>query len=201
MSNISIVDICNLALDKVGAKEINSLDDEVNSARILRRIYPQYLASELRKHNWNFSICSINLAADVETPIGYMSAYTLPANCLKLLQVGEASPTLNLNNYVSGNNSYYRREGNKILINSTGALFIRYVAYAEDTTKFDSCFVEVLALKLAIELAEPLTQSSTKKTTLLQEYKDALRDAIRANAIELPPTMISDGSWMKARLY
>jgi hypothetical protein len=51
-----------------------------------------------------------------------------------------------------------------------------------------------------MELAEPLTGSDNKRTLAAAEYREALAEAQRANALELPPRQISDDTWVMSRV-
>ena len=56
-----------------------------------------------------------------------------------------------------------------------------------------------MATRLAAELAEPLTQSTTKKKALLEEYDAFIDDAKRADAQENPPVVYEEDEWIKVR--
>ena len=56
-----------------------------------------------------------------------------------------------------------------------------------------------MATRLAAELAEPLTQSTTKKKALLEEYDVFIDDAKRADAQENPPVVYEEDEWIKVR--
>jgi hypothetical protein len=56
-----------------------------------------------------------------------------------------------------------------------------------------------MACRLGLELCERLTEASSKFDKMARWYKDAIRTASRANAIEHPPRRIADPSWITAR--
>jgi hypothetical protein len=57
----------------------------------------------------------------------------------------------------------------------------------------------MLACRLALELCESLSDSTTKKQDLKDDYKAAISLARRMNAIEQPPRRTPDSSWVNAR--
>jgi hypothetical protein len=61
-------------------------------------------------------------------------------------------------------------------------------------------FVEAFACRLAMEMAEDLTQSNSKRELAQAEYMAALRGAIRASSVEQPPQALPDNSWLLSRL-
>ena len=68
----STVDICNLALQRLGAKPISSLSDDSTAARECNRVYDHARDSELRSHPWNFARKRASLAASSTVPaFGY----------------------------------------------------------------------------------------------------------------------------------
>ena len=103
-----------------------------------------------------------------------------------------------INGFVDSGANYYI--GKVIVTDASAPLAIRYVRQEEDATRFDPCFVEVLVARMAAELAEPLTQSLQKKQMALSEYRDAIREARRINAIEGPTQTAPDDAWIMGRL-
>lgn len=188
----STVDICNRALQKLGAERIISLTQNSTSARACNLAYESVRDAELRAHAWNFAIKRVQLAADAAAPsYGYDYAYTLPSDCLRLLP----------NDH---NEGVYPRdwkvEGRKILTNESAPLKIRYIRRITDTTQYDATFVEALASRMAIEMCEELTQSNSKRQLAQDEYRAAIREARKMNAFENPPVEQQTDDWLTARL-
>jgi hypothetical protein len=61
-------------------------------------------------------------------------------------------------------------------------------------------FAEVFACRLAVEVCERLTQSNTKRQIAWDEYQQAMRAAVRSDAIENPPEPLPDDSWILSRI-
>lgn len=185
--------ICNLALQKLGAKRITSLSDDSPNARTMNACYEAIRDAELRKHRWNFAITRVSLAADSPAPTQgqFANSFTLPAGFIRLL---EPDPEENYNTHD------WTIEGRAILTNYDAPLEIRYVQQVTDPTQFDALFVVAFAGALAMHVCEDITQSTTKFDKVASEYKEAIRDAKRVNAIEQvsgePPT----DTWDTARL-
>jgi hypothetical protein len=197
----SQVEIVNRALVKIGEARITSMDDNVHAARTASAIWDTLRDSELRARNWNFAIVRDSLAALVDTPaFGFDYQYQLPSDCLRVVQVGEYFPYVNLGDYRGSSTAMWQIEGGKILTDLGAPLKVRYVSRVETTGEWDPTFVECFACKLAVELAEALTQSNTKRELAWNEYKEALRMANRSDAIENPPEDVQDTPWIIARL-
>lgn len=189
---VSDVAICNLALQKLGATRITSLTEDSRNARSCNACYEEIRDAELRRHMWNFAIIRKTLAADATAPdfdFGY--AFPLPGDCLRLLPPNDNDLDWTIENH-NGRPA--------VLTNDGDTLQIRYVKRITDPTAFDAAFVEALAAKLAWHLCEEITQSNQKKADALNEYRFAISEARRTNAIEQisadPPT----DTWITARL-
>jgi hypothetical protein len=197
----SRVEIANRALTKVGEARIMSLDDDVEAARVISALWDVVRDAELRSRNWNFSVKREALAALSAAPSwGFAVQYQLPSDCLRVVQVGEFFPGPSMSDYRNRSESMWQIEGGKILTDYEAPLKIRYVARIEDTGSWDALFVEVFACRLAVEICERITQSNTKRELAWNEYGDAIKSAVRADAIENPPEPLPDDSWMLSRL-
>jgi hypothetical protein len=181
----STVDLCNKSLQKVGAASIMSLTDNSREARACAKAYDICRRDELRKHVWNFALKRAALAADTTAPaFGKAYRFPLPADCLRVLLPG-------------GMPVDWILEGRSILSSSAGPLNLRYVADVTDCTMFDACFYTTLAISVAIDICEPLTQSNSKRQVLDTEYKDAVSAARRVDAFEtLPAEAVLDAWWL-----
>lgn len=197
----SQVEIANRALTKIGDRRITSLSDNAEQARVIASSWDALRDNELRARNWNFSIVRASIAALVETPAwGFAYQYQLPTDCLKVVQVGEYSPGLSMTDYRSTADVDYMVEGGKVLTDIGAPLKIRYVSRVENTGLWDSAFVEAFASRLAVEICERLTNSTSKRELALREYEAAIRLAIGSNAVENPPEPLPDDSWVMSRI-
>lgn len=182
------VDLCNAALQRVGATSIMSLLDNSPEARACNLAYDTNRRDELRKHRWNFAIKRAILAPDVTAPaFDYLYAFTLPSDCLRVLRPA----TVDLD---------WQIEGRKILTNDGDTLYLRYLYDVEDVAQWDSSFYNVAALALAVDISERLTQSNGKKQMLMQEYDQAIKFARRVDAFESGPEDAVEDGWLIARL-
>lgn len=183
----SVVDICNKALDKLGHKAIMSLDDGVKGANLCKRNWSSIRDEVLRDGAWNFATVRTTTAPDTETPSwGFSYQHSLPANCLKVIEVLDLSV------------NEFRIEQRKILTDED-VLYIRYVKSETDPNQYDSLFINAVATRLAIELCESLTQSTTKKQSLHEEYDRFIQQAKLQDALENPPDYFEDDTWLASR--
>ena len=84
----SVVDICNGALNQLGASTILSLTEDSKNARLSNARYTQVRDAVFRSHPWNCLQKRVQLATDTDTPAwGFTKQYTLPADCLSLIHI------------------------------------------------------------------------------------------------------------------
>jgi len=196
----SQVEIANRALTKIGEARITSLADN-EAARTINSMWDVVRDAELRAHNWNFSITRASLAALVTVPaFRYLYEFQLPSLCLKIIQVGEYYPGPSMSDYRNAPEAPYQIEGRKILTDYPAPLYIRYVKSITDTGSWDALFVEAFASRLAAESCERITQSNTKKQSAQADYKLAISEAVKADAIENPPDSLPDDTWLLSRI-
>jgi hypothetical protein len=70
----------------------------------------------------------------------------------------------------------------------TGIILFRFAADIQDPTQFNPLFAEGFASRIAFEICEPLTQSTTKLSGIASEYKQFMGEARTVNGIETGPT-------------
>jgi hypothetical protein len=79
-------------------------------------------------------------------------------------------------------------------------LNVLYIARKETPDDWDAYFIKLLAAQLALDLCEPLTQSSAKRAAAEAYFMKVFRAAVMNNAIQLPPKKLGDDEWIFSRL-
>jgi len=160
----STVDICNGALNQLGATTILSLTEDSKNARLCNSRYTQVRDGLFRTHPWNCLQKRVELAADTTAPAwGFSYAYTLPADCLRLLRILDYD-------------SNYKVEGRKILSN-TSSMKILYVSRVTDPNEYDELLRETLSAALSADIAFAVTSNNTTSTNMYNLFQDKLKDA------------------------
>ena len=160
----STVDICNGALNQLGATTILSLTEDSKNARLCNSRYTQVRDGVFRSHPWNCLQKRVELAADTTAPAwGFSYAYTLPADCLRLLRILDYD-------------SNYKVEGRKILSN-TSSMKILYVGRITDPNEYDELLRETLSAALSADIAFAVTSNNTTATNMYNLFQDKLKDA------------------------
>jgi len=160
----STVDICNGALNQLGATTILSLTEDSKNARLCNSRYTQVRDALFRTHPWNCLQVRLELAASTTTPAwGFAYAYTLPANCLRLLRVLDYD-------------SNHKVEGRKILSNAS-TMKILYISRVTDPNEYDELLRETLSAALGADIAYAVTSNNTTSQNMILSYQEKLRDA------------------------
>jgi hypothetical protein len=176
----SVVDICNGALNQLGASTILSLTEDSKNARLCNARYTQIRDSLFRSHPWNCLQKRVQLAADTTAPAwGFTSAYTLPADCLRLLRILDYD-------------SNHKVEGRKILTNNS-SMKILYVARIEDPNEYDELLRETISAALAADIAYAVTSSNPVAQNMYNLFQTKLKDARFVDATEGQNTSQEDG--------
>ena len=167
----SVVEICNSALNQLGASTILSLTENSKNGRLCNSRYETVKDSVLRAHPWNSAIKRQTLAADTVTPDwGFEKQYTLPSDCLRVLTI---------QNYESN----YKIEGRKILTNDTSVKLV-YVARITDPNEMDVLLRETISAALASDIAYAVTANATLQQRMAEKYQLKLSEARHADAAE-----------------
>jgi hypothetical protein len=160
----SVVDICNGALNQLGASTILSLTEDSKNARLCNARYTQVRDSVFRSHPWNCLQKRVQLAADTDTPAwGFTKQYTLPADCLRLLTILDYD-------------SDYKVEGRKILTDNS-SLKILYIGRIEDPNEYDELLRETLSAAIAADIAYAITSSNPLTANMYNLFRDKLKEA------------------------
>ena len=187
------VSICNLALQRLGARAISQLTEDTTSGRACNRVYTQARDSELRAHPWSFARERVQVAADSTDPIfGAAKKYAIPADCLRIL------PTNGTN--ASAVQDDWQIEGRFILTDDSSPINLIYLKKITDENTFDALFTELLVARIAMDVAEKVTQSNKKKEDAVLHYSATKKEARRINAFERPPQDLPQDTWLEARL-
>jgi hypothetical protein len=137
----SVVDMCNSALNLLGASTISTITEDTKNARLCNQRFEPIRNRVMRSHNWNCLIKRVQLAQDSTGPvIEYTYGYTLPTDCLRVLKVHNGTTDS------VASDLDYKVEGRKI-VTDEGTVYLVYVAIDTDPTNYDSYLYEAISKK------------------------------------------------------
>jgi len=198
MTITSKVDLCNMALGHLGNYgTISNIDTPTNDKEITFALwYDISRQTFLKTVMPNFALAR-KVVAQVFTPapfgldLGYQQAYEYPADCLKVLGIGE----------VKDKENNYAIEGNLIWTDQayiTG-LPLRYIKDIEDVTMMSPEFKMTFSIFLASNAAIDITQDVNKANSLLKMLPEKMSTLSGLNAQENMPIRKSVSRFRQSR--
>jgi|GEM_PF-1755452 hypothetical protein len=163
---LSQVDVCNLALSRIGGhgiSQITSLGEASTEARQCAVKFPYVLASALRAYPWHFATKEIVLALlgcgaaehFLENDIFYRNLhyYQYPEECMRILALNPAAGKKG-NHFAPAYDYTVERisDGTKAIVTPCPQAVLTCTSYSEDPSIWDSLFTDAFAWQLAGEL-------------------------------------------------
>lgn len=169
----SKVQICNLALSRIGGSTIMSLEDGTTSSNLCNTLYNDIAEEVMSEGPWTSTISRVALNKTTNTPeYEYTNEFQLPTvpRVLRILSIDELQT-----------GSYdYRIEGDKLLSN-LGTVNVRYIGFLEDTASYDVNLKKCIVSRLASELAFTITGSTALSERLYARYLKDLEDGLSSD--------------------
>jgi hypothetical protein len=174
------LDICNLALARLGDSRITALNAANAQAQYCTLFYAQTVEELQAEFDWQFCRKQANLATGTVPLTGYSYQYDQPTDFIRAIRLDDID--------ASENFGTWEILGSKIHTNlpSTAEipLVLDYIALVTTTTLFPAIFIEALSMKLAAVLAMPLTGSKELFTQCVQLYTATIQKPAFGNATE-----------------
>ena len=190
----STVDICNSALNLLGASTISALTDDSKNARLCNQRFESVRDRVFRSHSWNCLTKRVQLAQDSAAPvIEYTYQYTLPTDCLRVLKVHNGT-TDSIASAID-----YKVEGRKIK-SDEGTIYLIYIAIDTDPNNYDSYLRESISHQLAADLAYAITNNATLANNYMARADERLREARFIDASENSLGTVESTEFTDARL-
>lgn len=172
----SKVSICNLALRRIGQRKIQSLAELSPEGVACNDLYDDIRRIVLAFHPWRFAVKNATLAPLSGTILGqkYSYAYTIPADCIRVICVEPLSTVPPIE---------FEVVGTELRTNDpTGE--VRYIWDIEDPTAFDDLFINAFAYHLASDLAPLITGKMDLQAGMLNAFSVTLRAATGVSAAQ-----------------
>lgn len=167
------IDICSMALLKLGEAPIQSLSDDSAAARLARTLYGPVTDTLLAMHPWRFACHTTELIRNTD------GEFLLPAECLRVIKCdGKIS-------------------GDKIISPKDKIEITALVRVASE--QFPSYFASLVATKLAMEFCIPLTGEQAVFRTMAALYESELQTAKFIDSSACKSDAISDFALISAR--
>ena len=190
----SVVDMCNSALNLLGASTISTITEDTKNARLCNQRFEPIRNRVMRSHNWNCLIKRVQLAQDSTGPVvEYTYGYTLPTDCLRVMKIHNGSTDS------IASDLDYKVEGRKIVSDIT-TIYLVYIALITDPNEYDSYLREAVSHQLAADICYAITNNSTLANNYMTRADERLREARFIDATENSLDTIEANEFTDARL-
>ena len=190
----SVVDICNSALNLLGASTITTLTEDSKNARLCNQRYEPIRNRVFRSHAWNCLHKRVQLAQNSTAPVvEYTYAYALPSDCLRVLKVHNGT-TDSIASAID-----YKLEGRNI-VTDEGTIYLIYIALITDPNEYDVYLQESISHQLAADIAYAVTNNATLANNYMTRADERLREARFIDATENSLGTIESSEFTDARL-
>ncbi len=167
------IDLCCMALLKLGEAPIQSLTDDSASAKLARTLFEPVMDSVIAAHPWRFATQTLELTKNTD------GDFLIPAKVLRVLKT-------------SG-----RVMGDKILGDGDTTKIIAIVKTAPES--YPGYFISLAASRLAMEFCIPLMGDQTVFRMLVAMYESELQTAKFIDSTTSISDGVSDFSLLSAR--
>jgi hypothetical protein len=190
----STVDICNSALNLLGASTISALTDDSKNARLCNQRYEPIRNRVFRAHAWNCLHKRVQLAQNSTAPVvEYTYAYALPSDCLRVLKIHNGTTDS------IASSMDYKLEGRNI-VTDEGTIYLIYIALITDPNEYDSYLQESISHQLAADIAYAVTNNATLAKNYMERADERLREARFIDATENALGTVESNEFTDARL-
>ena len=193
-----ITEIANIALTNLGEATVSDVTTDNNErARLINSRFDDIRDTVFRSHPWNVTVRRTVLSAVEATPNwGYKYSFPFPTNVGADGNAENCIRVLGLQDHTTP----YRIEGKSILTDAS-TINVKWQARGLDMTTLDSILRSVIGLRIAWELAEPLTGKTSLKDEMYKKYAVSLQEARSLDAQEGGSVeRIEINTWLDARL-
>lgn len=170
------IDLCSMALLKIGEKPIQSFNEDTAAAQLSRTLFDTVTDALVVQHPWRFAIRTVDLVKTTD------HHFVIPADVKRVLSC--SCPGYSI---TSGR---INAAGDKVSIKALVRVGVEeYPAY----------FIPVAATKLAMEFCIPLTENQNTFKILAALFESELRTAKFIDSTTTTNSDMSDFSLLSAR--
>lgn len=187
--------VWNQALIHLGSSPIVTLTDDVKAVNVFNRAWSGVVEEAFNQGDWNFAKEVAELVQGGTPSDGYNYSYDYPADYERTIAINP-DPEFEVP-------FVYFEELDGVINSNVAPLYIRYIstdkmADAEVGT-WPTMFWRFVAVKLAYETCERITQSSSLEDRLERKEQKALFKARSVDARNEAGDVIKESSWLRSR--
>lgn len=195
----SVVQICNMALTRIGQNQfIDSIDEQSKAAELCALHYELCRDEVLQAFPWPFAEARVSLADIGSPPQNWAYRYRYPTDCLQIRRItvpGMVMPRADDRIPYQVVNA----SGGRAIVTDQEQAEIAYTARVEDTTYFSPMFTNALAWRLAAELAMGLQAKPENYQAAMQNYQITISQAQALAFEEVEDGQAPESEFIQAR--
>lgn len=176
----SDVDICNVALGKLGAARISSIDNpQTDNEELCSLFYPIVLNLMLERRDWTFLMKrAVNSTPLTDAPEwGYDKAFLKPNKTFRVIDVRK-------NGFDRVASSFQWRLESDLIVCDASTIYVRYISSDISTSNLSGVFVMAFATRLAAEMCIQITENRNLKADLLVESTMLIDEAAATDGLQ-----------------
>lgn len=167
------IDLCSMALLKLGESPIQSWSDDSAAAKLSRTLFDVVIDALISSHPWRFAIQEIEITKNTD------GNFLIPSNILRVIKTDG------------------KVLGNKIISNKSKISIVGLTRVAPED--FPSYFISLAATRLAMEFCIPLSGNNTVFRMLVALYETELQTAKFIDSTTSTSDTISEFSLLSSR--
>lgn len=193
----SKLSLYNQALVELGSAPIATLADTEERRYALDQVYDGIVAECLEEGYWNFAEKSVEIEYDnsISPTFGYQYAFLIPSDYVRL-------SAMSANEYYNPPLTQYHTESGYWWADVT-PLYVRYISnandYGLDLSLWPASFEKYVVYALAEAVCMRITQSDTKRETLVRLVDRQKKNARSKDAMNQPSITRPQSNWLNTR--
>jgi len=189
------IGVINYALRVLAANRITSIEDEDNTAQIMKDLYHITRDSMLEEAEWSFATRRFLPAKSTDAPEwGWSAAYPIPSDIIRVTEVDR-------NNYTESMQRSpvpHEVEGNSILCDAD-TIYCKGIRRMEDEGSYSPLFNKAFALHLALIACLPIKANNASLQLIGQMYDATMAKAKSRDGMQSSTRRMRNKSVIRAR--
>lgn len=201
MAITTAAQLCNVALARVGQRQLlDNLDEKNEAARLCKALYGPARDAVLELFAWPFAMrrAALALLAPGSERDGWAYAYDLPSECLAPREIWAGTRAPARDQRIPWALEDDATAGRILLTDQSEAVLL-YTRAVETVGLFPPLFVDTVAWKLACDLALSLPVKPQLLPMLDRKYQMALASASAAALNQRQEDAPPDAEWIRGR--
>lgn len=198
---MTIIEICNMALSRIGRDRIISLDSNNEESRQCKMYYDMCRQSLLKDYDWGFAKRIDQMAQVDFKHFGWQYVYAYPSGCLQILRIyNNNGESLVHNSDEDDEWDIFNMSGSSQAVAcNVDMAMVEYIIDVRDSGVYSAQFCDALAWRIAAEIAMQLTGDANLRGQSWQFYEMTVRKVKTNTARERNVDKRNINKYIKAR--